>query len=79
MGQLRSFHLLPAMPNGPDVNGMSTAWGGATHPSTYELQCRMGHMSAGCVRRRGGTKAFHLQAAMPNGPDVSGMRAARVG
>ena len=30
VGQLRSFHLHSAMPNGPDVSGMSTARGRAT-------------------------------------------------
>ena len=29
-GWLRPFYVLPAMPNGPDVSGMSSARGGVT-------------------------------------------------
>ena len=49
-------------------------------PSTYELQCRIGQMSARCARRGVGQLwSFHLRAAMPNGPDVSEVCTARGG
>ena len=76
----RVSHLLSVTPNGPNVSGSCTTRGGGDGGrSTYTLHRRIGRTSARSTWNIIMVRARHLLPRWPNGPDISGMRTARVG